>query len=154
MTKLANQEQFDGIDQKMLAWFGENDFSSVSEMSKDLGISTGQLRHHLRDLRKSGVVRMAMVAEPEKLGFNLIVLIRFVMAHGTADETIRKLAKHRPIKWLASITGRNDLLAYCWFRSTRDLTDFLQNQTKDLKGIKETEVFFCMQVLKGLYTQS
>lgn len=149
----AGFQEFDRIDRKILDWFSRNNYSSIAAMAKDLDISAGSVRRHLGRLKKAGVVKMTIVAQPVKLGFPLIVLIRFVMERGTAEPAMQKLARFRCIRWMASITGRNDLLAYCWFRSAEELINFLEVDTRLFTGIKETEVFYCLQVVKGLYTQ-
>lgn len=55
------------------------------------------------------------------------------------------------IKWVATTTGRFDLLSLAAFRSTDELSDFLETEIASIGGLRSVETYICLEVKKGRF---
>ena len=139
------------LDEKLIHRLGEDARQSSETLAKQLNISPATVRRRLRKLIRSGIIRVVAVADPVKAGFPLTAAITFDIAHEKLEVAVQKLAGYSAIKWVATTTGRFDVLALATFRSTEELSDFVQRELVKIEGLRDTETSICLQVKKGRY---
>jgi Lrp/AsnC family transcriptional regulator for asnA, asnC and gidA len=141
----------DDVDKKILNYLSNHDFQSAEALAQKIGINANTVRRHLRHLKADRVIRVAAVADPSRMGIPLAVLIGIDAVHNRVGEVTEILASMPEIKWLTATTGRYDVMLYAWFKSTEELTDFIQNKLGPIDGIHDTETFVCLPI-KGTTT--
>ncbi len=139
------------LDEKLIHQLGENARQSSETLAKQLNVSPATVRRRLRKLIRSEIIRVVAVADPVKAGFPLTAVIAFDIAHEKLEVAVQKLAGYSAIKWVATTTGRFDVLALATFRSTEELSDFVQRELVKIEGLRDTETSICLQVKKGRY---
>ena len=139
------------LDEKLVHRLGEDARQSSERLAKQLNVSPATVRRRLRKLIGSGVIRVVAVADPVKAGFPLTAVISFDIAHEKLETAVQKLAGYPAIKWVAATTGRFDVMAQAVFRSTEELSDFVQRELVNIEGLRDTETSICLQVKKGRY---
>lgn len=143
----------DSLDKRLLEMLGENALQSGEILAKKLGVSSSTIRRRMRRLNQSGIVKVSALVHPTEVGYPLLTVIAFDVAHDMVDMVAQALTKRPEVKWVTSTTGRYDVLAFAWFRSTDELSDFLQKGLSGVNGIRDTETYICLQVKKGQYIQ-
>jgi len=146
-----SQRVLDDVDKRILNYLSNHDFQSAEVLAKRIGINANTVRRHLRYLKADGIIRVAAVADPSRMGIPLAVLVGIDTVHNRVGEVAGILASMPEIKWLTATTGRYDVMLYAWFKSTEELTDFIQNKLGPIDGIHDTETFVCLPV-KGTTT--
>ena len=142
---------YDGVDEQLITLLGQDARQSSEALARQLGLSAATIRRRLKKLLKSGVIRTIALVDPAKSGFPLTAIIAFDVAHDKLQSTTKMLAEKLEIRWVASTTGRFDIIALARFHSTNELSDFLQNQVSNIEGLHDTETFICLNVNKGSY---
>jgi len=143
----------DSLDKRLLEKLGENALQSGEMLARQLGVSPSTIRRRMRRLNQSGIVKVSALVHPAEVGYPLVAIIAFDVAHDMVDTVAQALAKHPEVKWVTSTTGRYDVLSFAWFRSADELSDFLQKGLSGVEGIRDTETYICLQVKKGQYVQ-
>ncbi len=138
----------DDSDRRLIKLLQDDAHRSSDVLAKKLGVSPATVRRRTRKLIKEDVMRIQAVLDPEKIGVPLAVVIAFDVAHESLDSVMRYLAKQPQMKWVASTTGRFDVIALGRFANTEDLSTFVQNQLLDLDGVRNSETFVTLHVEK------
>lgn len=142
MTKL------DSLDKRLIELLQEDAHRSSEALAKKLRVSPATVRRRTRRLIKEDVMRIQAVLDYGKVGLSLPVLIALNIGHEDLNSVMRFLAKQPSIRWVASCTGRFDVMALARFGSSGELSDFLQKQLPGLKGVRNSETFVCLHVEK------
>jgi DNA-binding Lrp family transcriptional regulator len=66
----------------------------------------------------------------------------FDVAHDRLELAAHKLAARPEGKWGKTTTGRFDILVLARFRSTDEVSDFLQRELTGIEELKESKTFF------------
>ena len=124
---------------------------SSEALADKLGVSSATVRRRVRKLIQSGAVRIAALVDPAKANFPLVSVIAFDVAHETLESALQYLASRPEVTWVSTTTGRFDILALARFRSTEELSEFVQRRLAPMKGLRDSETFVCLEVKKGRY---
>ena len=76
-------------------------------------------------------------------------MIALNVSHESLDSVLQALARQREAKWVASTTGRFDVLVLFEFNSTEELFQYVRSKLTRIEGIKDSETFVCLHVEKG-----
>lgn len=143
----------DSLDEHLVQLL-ERDASQTSEtLAKQLNVSASTVRRRLRKLTQSGVLRFIAVVDPSKVGILLTTVIALDVTHEKLDSVTRLLASRPEVKWISITTGRFDIIIFAQFRSTYELSTFVQRELANIEGLRNSETFICLDVKKGYYTQ-
>jgi len=143
----------DSIDEKLIQLLERDARQSSEVLAKQLKVSPATVRRRIKKLIQSGVLRIVALVDPQKVGFPLIAIIAFDIAHEKLESVIQMLADRPEVKYVSTTTGRFDVLIQARFRSTEELSDFVQKELPNVEGIRDSETFVCLQVKKGRYIQ-
>jgi len=143
----------DSLDEHLVQLL-EKDASHTSEtLAKQFNVSASTVRRRVRKLIQSGVLHFVAVVDPSKAGFPLTAVIAFDVAPEKLDLVAQKLASYPEVKWVSITTGRFDILALARFRSTSELSSFVQRELANMEGVRDSETFICLDVKEGRYIQ-
>ncbi len=141
----------DTLDEKLLQLLGKDAKQSSEALAKKLNVSPATVRRRVRQLLRNDTLRIVGVGDPQKVGFPLAAIIAIDVAHELLESVLSELAGRPEVKWVSTTTGRYDILALARFRSTDDLSDFMQKTLSQMEGIRDSETFVCLRVAKGRY---
>ncbi|PUA34151.1 MAG: transcriptional regulator [Candidatus Terraquivivens tikiterensis] len=97
------------------------------EIAKLLGVSETAVRKRVRKLEESGIIRKYTVeVDPKKIGFNINVLIGIDTVPERFISALERLKDMEEVVSLYSSSGDHMILAECWFRSSKELSDFVR----------------------------
>ena len=103
-------------------------------LAKKLNLSAATVRRKLRKLINSGLLKVIGVVDPTKFGFPLTVVIGLDVSHNKLESSMEALAQRPEITSVATTTGRFDIIAYGYFRSTAYLSEFMSKVLAELEG--------------------
>ncbi len=135
----------DSIDEKLIKLLQQDARRSSEVLAKQLDVSPATVRRRVRNLIRNGVVRIAAIPDPEKVGLHLAVIIALKVDHDRLEEVMSALTARGEVSWACTTTGRFDILAMARFHSTEELTRFLQNELTKIDGIRDSETFVCLE---------
>jgi Lrp/AsnC family transcriptional regulator, regulator for asnA, asnC and gidA len=139
----------DPLDEQIIALIGEDCRQSSKVLAQKLDVSPATIRRRLGRLTKSGILHFVAAVDSTKVDNWAVVVIAMDVDRDkikTVTDTIMQLPE---IKWVATTTGRFDILATAYLTHTMTLSEFLENKMGHIEGIKDSEIFVCMDVKKG-----
>ena len=151
LWEVAKTNMTDSLDEKLIQLLEKDARQSSEVLAKQLNVSPATVRRRIKRLIQSGVLRMMALVDPDKVGFPLIAVIAFDVAHDRLEAAMQTLADLPEVTWVSTTTGRFDILALVRFRSTEELSTFVQKELPNMEGLRDSETFICLQVKKGRY---
>jgi Lrp/AsnC family transcriptional regulator, regulator for asnA, asnC and gidA len=139
----------DSLDKQLLRILGQNAMQSSEVLAKQLNTSSATIRRRLKKLTESGILHIIGVIDPSEIGLSLNVIIAFKVANDQLKSILEILISKREISWVATTTGRFDILARGRFASTAEFSKFLTEEVNGIKGVVNCETFICLDVKKG-----
>lgn len=122
---------------------------SYLSLGKKIGASEGAIRHRVKNLLKAETIKFKAVVNPGKIGFNFSCVVGLEVAIDKLDEAGAKLAENPHVYFLVGCTGAFDLLAILVFRNTSEYDEFVRANIARLPGIKRTQTFVNMSLIKS-----
>ncbi len=150
MVKMA----IDDLDRQLIQLLQSDAHQSSELLAKQLGISASTARRRMLKLVQSGVLRIVAAVDPSKIGSPLLVVIAFDIDHDKIDLVTQRLASRPDIRWVSITTGRFDVLVMAQFACTNDLFNFMQRDVATMEGVRDSETFVCLHMVKAHYMQA
>ncbi len=153
MLYYEQNDKMDEIDHKLVRLLAKDARSSSAVLAKLINVSHSTVRRRIRKLINDGTLHIVGVVDPAKFGFSFTAIVALSVAPQNLD-SCRKILTSRPeVKWISTTTGRFDIMILGRFRSSRELSDFLLLHIKNIKGLKDSETFICLNMDKTHYMQ-
>jgi Lrp/AsnC family transcriptional regulator for asnA, asnC and gidA len=137
----------DSLDQELIDLLQQDASRSSIELAKQLHVSSITIRRRLKKLMQSGALRIVGLVNYDKIGLPLFALITLHVVAEKIDSVMHLLNKRPEVTWVATTTGRFDLILVAHFRSTSELSAFVQKELPRLEGFKDSETFICLNSL-------
>lgn len=125
---------------------------SFVDMAKEIGVTEGTIRRKFNRLVNDGIIHIAAVADPFKVGFQTPVLIGLKVDATRIAEVIRQVSSMPRVRYILACTGQYDLMAEGYFACNQDLSDFLFNELSKVDGIREISTSLILNIFKQTFT--
>jgi len=145
MTKL------DTIDKKIVAFLQDDGTLTNAEIALRLGTSEATIRRRRSRLQDADIIRIVAVADPFKLGFEVIAIIGVQTQSGHLGQVEQALTVLPEVRFLGVTLGTYDLILEAWFRSNDELLHFITVTLAGFEGVQRTESFQIMRLSKYTY---
>jgi Lrp/AsnC family transcriptional regulator, regulator for asnA, asnC and gidA len=143
--------RLDPTDESIIAQLQEDGRRPSRTIARALGISEPTLRWRLRRLLESGVLRIAAIADPFRLGYAIQAAILLKVTPGVLERVVEELAAWPEVMYVSSCTGRVDVYVQVVCRNQQDLWRLLAVRLPAVGGIVETETLIELRVHKLAY---
>ncbi|MCX8126806.1 MAG: Lrp/AsnC family transcriptional regulator [Dehalococcoidia bacterium] len=141
------------LEERLIELLQKDGRQSSESLARQLGVSPSTALRRVRELIRSGVLRIVAVVDLGKVGFPLVVVVGIDANQGNVTAVAEALAQKSPVKFVSTAAGRFDVLAFMRFRSNEEFYNFMEKELALMEGVKDTETFVCLDVKKGRYTQ-
>ena len=141
----------DSLDTQLIRLLEHDGRQSSRVLAKHLNASAATIRRRIRKLIQDDVIRIQAVFNPSKVGTGLSAIISLDVEPRNLETAVSRLVGHRNVEWLSITTGRFDIIAEVRFSSTDELYSFLQAEMPKIEGLKNTETFVCLHLVKAPY---
>lgn len=151
MLEKGLSRRLDAPDTQIVALLREDPRMSFAEMARRMGVSPGMVRQRYQRLHDAGVVRIAAITNPTLTGGSLMVVVAVKVEGGDLDGISAQIAEFEEVVYLIALAGSFDLLAEARFRDQDHLRDFLLNRLRTIEGVKDSETFLNLEIIKETY---
>ena len=141
--------KFDSLDDSVVKLLERNAWQSSEALAKQLHVSSSTIRRRIRRLTQEGVLRAVAIADLSKTGVPLTAVLALNVELQGVDAALKTITNFPEVKWVATTTGRFDILALARFHSTDELATFVRKELAKVKGMKGSETFVCLHVERG-----
>jgi Lrp/AsnC family transcriptional regulator, regulator for asnA, asnC and gidA len=143
--------QLDDVDRQVIAALQVDGRRSYARIAADVGVSESVIRYRVQRLEKSGVLQIVGIANPLRLGFDLMSLIQVSVEPGTLDEVAAQVRSYPEVSYLAATAGGYDLIVEVVCRDTAHFSDLLQGRLQRIPGVRSTTSSLVLEIHKMAY---
>lgn len=139
----------DALDERIITLLGNDARQSSKVLAKQLNVSAATVRRRVGRLIRDGILHYVAAIDSVKASYSTVVVLALDVDRTKMKLVTEILVRLPEIKWVATTTGRFDVLATAYLTAGSNLSDFLEKQIGSIEGIKDSETFVCLDVRKG-----
>lgn len=134
-------------DRKLVAALTREGQMSSGKVAEEVGLTAPTVRSRMKNLIKSGVMRIAGLVNPMKAkGLTVALVGLSINSHEQLDEKLNQISSLPRVNWAAVVTGRYDIIVeIVCSDEIGDLYDFLNTDLSKVGGIHSSESFVVMK---------
>lgn len=141
----------DIIDKQLVQLLAIDALQTSKELGKQLNISGTTVRRRMQKLIRNNLLRIQGVVDPKDFGLPLAVVITIDVENSKLTSALDTLVKEHSLRMVSTTTGRFNIMAFGRFATHESLSDFMTTNLARLKGLRDSETYICLNVLKGHY---
>lgn len=142
----------DRIDKRILDELQADGRLSIVELASRVNLSNTPCTERVRRLENAGYIKKyAAIVDPTRLGYDHLVIVQITMAvtsDNHLDEFNRAVQRVKEVESCLMIAGSFDYVLLVRTRDMAHFRDVLGEQISRLPGIRQTNSFAVMQVVK------
>jgi Lrp/AsnC family transcriptional regulator, regulator for asnA, asnC and gidA len=143
----------DQLDKKILMAMQEDGRMTNTQMANKFGVSESTIRNHVNYLLESRIMKVRALINPDYTGENLVCVVGFHVKSNI--HKVSNSLKNRPaVFYLATVTGRFDLIAFVVIKNKEELSSFLNTVSSDNPDITGTETFINLEIAKNPWLEA
>ena len=144
----------DAVDRQIVAALQRDGRRPFTSIARDLGLSEAAVRQRVARLQAAGVMQVVAVADPMTLGFKTMAMVA-ISVDGRARNRVAEAVGRLPeVSYLVLTAGSFDLLAEVVCEDNDHLLRLLSEDLAGIDGVRETQTFMYLRLLKEAYTWS
>ncbi len=142
--------KLDAIDRELLAFLKEDGRMSSSEMARRLPgvVSERSIRYRIDRLRKTGIVRVTAILNPQALGYSTVGDVLIDVAPGQLQEVAAQLTQLGQISYVGGVVGDGDLNVQVYARDTEELVRLSNEVIGAIPGVTRVRTIIVPWKLK------
>jgi Lrp/AsnC family transcriptional regulator for asnA, asnC and gidA len=151
---MARAGGVDPVDRRIVAALQRDGRRPFTAIARDLGISEAAVRQRVARLQAAGVMQVVAVTDPMTLGFKTMAMVAISVdgrARRQAAEAVRRLPE---VSYLVLTAGSFDMLAEVVCEDNDHLLRLLSEDLARIDGVRQTQTFMYLRLLKEAYTWS
>jgi Lrp/AsnC family transcriptional regulator for asnA, asnC and gidA len=141
----------DEVSRQIIEQLQQDGRRSYAAIAKVVGLSEAAVRQRVQKLLDAGVMQIVAVTDPLRLGFVRQAMIG-IRADGDLRSIANELAALDAIDYVVICTGSFDLLVEMVVSDDEELLDILNDAIRSIGGVRDTEVFVYLKLVKQTYT--
>jgi Lrp/AsnC family transcriptional regulator for asnA, asnC and gidA len=141
----------DKIDHQIIESLQKDGREAFAQIAERLGVSPGMIRVRYNRLVEMGVLRVVAITNPLRMGYNTMALIGIKVEGGKLLEAANQVAALNEVIYLIAVSGAYDIIAEVMCRDREHLLQFLTERLYKIDGIRESESFMHLKILKEIY---
>lgn len=141
----------DEIDRQIVASLQKDGRESFAKIAERLNVSAGMIRVRYNRLMELGVMRIIAVTNPLLVGYNTMALIGIKTEGNKLLKVAKQIASLDEVSYLIVVSGLYDIIAEVICRDQTHLLQFLTDRLYKIEGVRESESFIYLKILKEIY---
>jgi Lrp/AsnC family transcriptional regulator for asnA, asnC and gidA len=144
-------ETLDDIDRRVVAALqadGRRPFSSIAD---ELSIAESVVRYRAQRMERAGILQVVGIADPLKLGFDLMALVGIKVTPGMLGDVCAAAATLPETSYVAGVAGRYDVFVELVCRDSAHFQQVLVGSLQTIAGVASTESFLILEIHKMAY---
>ena len=147
-SAIPGDYMLDETDRRILSVLQRDARTSMRKISEEVGVSLGTVSNRVRKLEGTGVIRgYTVLLDPEKIGWDLNVVIGLRIQKGRLIEIQEKIAKDSRVYGVYDVTGDFDSMVVARARDRSDL-DELSKNVMSVDGVERSVTHLVLNTVK------
>lgn len=148
---LDGTENLDDVDRHVIAALQVDGRRAYARIAADIGVSESVVRYRVQRLEKAGILQVVGIANPLRLGFDLMSLVQVTVESGRLHEVADAIRAYPEVSYLAATAGSYDLIVEIVCRDTAHFTELLTQRLQAVDGVRSTTSALVMEIHKMAY---
>jgi Lrp/AsnC family transcriptional regulator, regulator for asnA, asnC and gidA len=143
--------RLDNIDQYIIDAMRKDGREAFAQIAEKLNVSPGMIRQRYNRLVELGYLKVVAVTNPLMMGMRTMALIGIHTEASKMLQVAEEISKLEEVVYLVVLSGRYDIICEVFCRDHEDLLKFLTEKLAKIDGIRETESFIHLKIVKEIY---
>ena len=143
--------RLDNIDQYIIDAMRKDGREAFAQIAEKLNVSPGMIRQRYNRLVELGYLKVVAVTNPLMMGIRTMALIGIHTDGHKMLQVAEEISKLDEVVYLVVVSGRYDIVCEVFCRDHEDLLKFLTEKLSQVDGIRETESFIHLKIMKEIY---
>lgn len=144
----GQMHEFDEMDRRILKMMNRDARMSFRRISRELSVSLTTVTSRVRRMESDGIIKGYIpLVDPEKLGYDMLVIIGLDISKAETVEIQKKIARDPHVMSVFNTIGQWDSVIIARFRSRADLDDFIR-KVLSLQGVDKTYTQLVLNIVK------
>ncbi len=139
------------LDKRIIEHLQQDGRRPFTQIATDLGVSEAAVRARTNRLIEKGILQIVGVTDPLKVGFQQWAMIGVKCEADRLIEVAEEIAAFPETDYVVVTAGTYDILVECVAEDTEALLVFLAERLRKIKGVRETETFVYLRLMKQSY---
>jgi Lrp/AsnC family transcriptional regulator for asnA, asnC and gidA len=150
---IVNQrsEELDEIDRQIIDAMRQDGRIAFAQIAQQLNVSPGMIRVRYNRLVEIGVLKVVAITNPLRMGYTTMAMIGIRTDGERMLEVAEKVSAFEEVIYLIVVSGRYDILCEVVCRDHADLLRFLTEKLYKVDGVRESESFMHLKIVKEVY---
>jgi len=144
-------ENLDPTDLQVLEILRKDGRATFAEIAAQLHVSPGMIRQRYNRLVEQGYLKVVAITNPVHRGLKTMALIGIRTDGNQMLKVADKIAKLKEVVYLVVVSGRYDIMIEVFCRDHEDLLNFITEKLYGIEGVRETETFMHLKIVKEVY---
>ena len=140
------------LDKRIIEHLQQDGRRPFTQIATILGVSETTVRARTSRLIERGILQIVGVTDPLKLGFQQQAMIGVRCEASQLLEVAEIINAFPEVDYLVVTAGSYDLLVEVVCEDNEALLHFLADKLRRVAGVRETETFVYLRMLKQVYT--
>ena len=141
----------DEIDLQIIEALQKDGRVAFAQIAEQLNVSPGMIRLRYNRLIEEGYLKVVAITNPLRMGFKTMAMIGIRADGSKLLEVAEKISKLDEVIYLVISSGRFDLFAEVVCRDHEDLLRFITEKLSTIDGLRESESFMHLKIVKEVY---
>lgn len=141
----------DETDRKIIDFLKTDGRIPYTEIAKSLEISEATVRYRVARLTDQKVIQIIGLVDPYQLGYDAPAIIGVSVEPPLLEHAAAEIAAFSEVSYLIMVSGEFDLMVEVMCRNRQDLTDFLNQKLRCVKGVIRTQSSLILKTYKMAY---
>ncbi len=139
------------LDKRIIEHLQQDGRRPFTQIAADLGVSEAAVRARTNRLVERGIVQVVGVTDPLKLGFRQMAMIGVRCERDTLVRVAEEVATFPEVDYVVITAGAYDLLIETVCEDNAALLEFIAERLRAIDGVRETETFVYLRMVKQTY---
>ncbi|MDP1713996.1 MAG: Lrp/AsnC family transcriptional regulator [Anaerolineales bacterium] len=147
----GQSSRLDNIDRHIIEAMRKDGREAFAQIAEQLNVSPGMIRQRYNRLVELGYLKVVAVTNPLMMGMRTMAMIGIRTDGRKMLQVAENVAKLKEVVYLVVVSGRYDLMAEVFCKDDEEMLKFLTEKLAKVEGIRETETFMHMKIMKEIY---
>jgi Lrp/AsnC family transcriptional regulator for asnA, asnC and gidA len=139
------------LDKRIIEHLQQDGRRPFTQIAADLGVSEAAVRARTNRLVERGILQVVGVTDPLKLGFQQMAMIGIRCEADRLMEVAARCAEMPEVDYVVITAGTYDILIETVCEDNEGLLRFLAERLRTIDGVRETETFVYLRMVKQSY---
>ncbi|HAX69995.1 MAG TPA: Lrp/AsnC family transcriptional regulator [Anaerolineales bacterium] len=147
----GTRDRLDDIDRHIITALHADGRVAFAQLAEQLKVSPGMIRQRYNRLVELGYLKVVAVTNPLMMGKRTMAMIGIRTDGRKMLDVANKLIQFDEVVYIVVVSGRFDIMVEVFCRDHEDLLSFLTEKLSKVDGVRETESFMHLKIVKEIY---